>query len=575
MLSMVSFTMTSCQDFWGDVLDSPVEDNTTDDKDKEEEEKKDDVTVTFTENGAELTVQSLSDVTTLLAQDDVKADIEKKAGEEYIIEIKGEGLTTTSEDNTISVPKVEGSNINLTFSDGITTEEPLVVTAAERKSETSVEAVDAITITVPASDGLKLEIDMPETSVTLAAESGSVTFDEVISTTATKALYLESGVTVENLQVEDGTVVVMNGAEVDTYVYAPKSNDVTLEVGSENFYFDSPEPELRADANVTNLNGKPYVCKNWKIVKGEADYANVDFYGGDNPIEKLTIAEGAVVKSINNEPRVKLIEGEKGARLIFTSTSLADRWLGGKPFPAMYVYLTTVAKISGVSVEAEIPNENWVSDWLASYDESLILDIEQAPSNMENCVFKAEYIAFREGDTSTGTVTNCTFEASQKDNVVYIQVPAQTTDIPSYRFSFEECSFSEGFKLNTNITDYEYEYDDNGNIIKIIDSWWWVDSDWNRHDVNSKEDIPDEGVMDSGYYWHPKTKGAEFNDYYVTIAFTDCKIGSSALTKDSDFINFDNGAPDGAYLRYEIDGTTYMKVRDEKDNWFLVEAPKK
>ena len=114
----------------------------------------------------------------------------------------------------------------------------------------------------------------------------------------------------------------------------------------------------------------------------------------------------------------------------------------------------------------------------------------------------------------------------------------------SYKFTFADCDFSEGFKLDTNIRRWEYVYDESGEEIEW--TWWeYQDNDgyW-QHVVESE--IP-EGVEANGPFTGYNTTPVEFNNYYVTFAFSNCKIGGNILTHTSNFIN-NAWCPDGIYI---------------------------
>ena len=141
------------------------------------------------------------------------------AGEEYTINIKSEQPLSTNSFEGLVIPRVEGSNINIVFDKPLVTTEasPLKITADEKKSNTSTDAVNELTITMPdgASD-VYLNIDMPETTVKL---EGKVTYQYVESVTATETLYVGSDVVIGELLLKGGCAVVANGGVIETYVW--------------------------------------------------------------------------------------------------------------------------------------------------------------------------------------------------------------------------------------------------------------------------------------------------------------------------------------------------------------------
>lgn len=70
-------------------------------------------------------------------------------------------------------------------------------------------------VSVPQLDTApKFEIDLPSSTVTLAANGETATYDEVTATTAANTLVLDKGITVNTLKVKAGNVRVKSGAKV-------------------------------------------------------------------------------------------------------------------------------------------------------------------------------------------------------------------------------------------------------------------------------------------------------------------------------------------------------------------------
>lgn len=582
---MASVTLTSCQDFWDDLfgVESTPTTPETPSTPSESEEPKDDTNLTKTETGAEATVEDLANLTELLNQ--VKDDIAAKGEEEYVFEIKNEGLESTATDNVIEVPKVEGSNINLNFTNGVSTKETLVVKAAETASDTPVEAVNELTITMPASEGLNLELDMPETTVTLKAATGEVVYDEIVATTAINTLYIESGVTVKNLRVKGGRVKVKNGGKAETYVYAPTSNDEIVYV-----YSDGVQPVSIKDANgnefyaVQDNGNNAYFFKNLKIIKGTADYANVGFYDNWNPIEKLTIAEGVTVRATGNQPSAKIIEGEgNGANLIDMANivSVYDWPVYGvdKHYAEMTSSLATIQEMKGISFSVE-PATQEAKDILASVD-SVCVRCARMPKYLENCTLKLDFLDFSDnmtGATLSGTtIKGCKFESTDEDAFVHISVPEQTAEISSFKVNFTDCDFAKGFKFSIFMQDRIYEYDDDGApVFYDIPFYAYYDEEWDeRIDgiwrcVQTKDEIPEGATWEERNNSQIKWTLISYNNYYPTIAIKNCQYGGSVLTNLSEFVDYEYSYRiiKGASIRFEIDGTTYeqMQERDSQTN---------
>lgn len=70
-------------------------------------------------------------------------------------------------------------------------------------------------VSVPQLDTApKFEIELPSSTVTLAANGETATYDEVTATTAANTLVLDKGITVNTLKVKAGNVRVKSGAKV-------------------------------------------------------------------------------------------------------------------------------------------------------------------------------------------------------------------------------------------------------------------------------------------------------------------------------------------------------------------------
>ena len=525
MLLMASVTLTSCQGFWDDLFgveSTPSTPSTP----SEPDEPKDDKVVT------EATVEDLADITAAL--NDVKDEIEETAknGGEYEIAIKSEeSLESTAADNTIEVPRVEDSNINLNFTNGVSTEQTLTVKAADAKSETPTEAVNKLTITMPESKDLNLELDMPETTVTLKAASGTVVYDEVVATTALNTLYIEKGVTVKNLQVKGGSVVV-NGGTAETLVYEAATNDDVLFV-----YEDSTTVGV-ADRSEEHAIIKNCHLKNLKVINGNADYANVTLWCWDSPIEKLTITEGVVVKTRGNEPAVRIIEAEgEGAEFMY---------------PSQRSHMQFSQNLKGVTVSAD----------RSGYSEGTLMYLDMAPYNMENCTLKFDDIQLGnsfnhpELQTGIGSVKNCKFEATS----LAIDVPRQSETIQSLKIDFTNCDFKDGFGFNTTLSTEDYVLKD-GEYVK--DTYWaYVDSKGNEHKgIKDKSEIPDDA---KSYYSYEVYRTTEtiYENYDVTFIFNSCNVGSAPLSKYLKSIRRPEKIPAGVNLKYVIDKRTYQFVED-------------
>ena len=136
MLLVVSMGMVSCQGLLDAIVGS--QDNPSSQPSQPSTQPTETV-VTPTAQGAKVEAWSPEAVSKALATlvDDIKA---KGVGEgkEYKVEVSGVSSESTASENTIVVPKVENSNINLVFTEAVATSSaPLVVKASETTSTES------------------------------------------------------------------------------------------------------------------------------------------------------------------------------------------------------------------------------------------------------------------------------------------------------------------------------------------------------------------------------------------------------------------------------------------------------
>lgn len=244
------FGLTSCEDILGEwdspakVVVTPTDDGTVK------------VTVTKTSTGAEIANATLpSEITEKLAT--LKADIAAKGGEEFVVDIKSTALATEDADQSITVPSVNGAKVKLNFSEAVATaeNEPLVVKSESTATESS-ESKNELTIAMPSnSEGTapSLNLDMPETTVTIESTDGSTVYlDEITAKTATNTLIVNNA-NIMHLRLAGGNVRLGKSSTIN-YLLADYSNQ----------YYDKAKYD---DLEVTSKGVTPY-----KVVDGEKTY---------------------------------------------------------------------------------------------------------------------------------------------------------------------------------------------------------------------------------------------------------------------------------------------------------------
>lgn len=443
MLLAVSMSMTSCSGLVDAIFGS--EDNATTQPETKPATEESTSTAVVTADETTVTVTSLDDLANALSEEQneelVKAiEAKAEAGEEYVINIKSEESLSTEDFDGFEIPRVEGASVNLVFEKPLVTSEenPLKVTADEKKSTTSTTAINELTITMPdgASD-VYLDIDMPETTVTL---EGSVTYHYVVANTAVNTLYVEDGVTIEELLVADGFVVVKNGGKVVTYVYAPSSTEMSVGTFSKGIRSDYVLSDNSAKPRVQNEDGSEYGFESLKVIKGTAEYAKVEAIGERDALETLIIGEGAAVAFTSSPNVINIIgEGTDRTAKVYYGYSYKDD--EGNELFTSWIGLGSV-KFRNVSLVC-MPGKE---DTGAKIDVSGSIDAE-------NCTFQVNRFRFY---GPPYTFKNCTFEPAVGSK--QFELGLRLGDDYLAEYTFENCKFAKGSFLDS-ILNPDKEYD--------------------------------------------------------------------------------------------------------------------
>jgi hypothetical protein len=621
MLLIAGLMFTSCEEFFDWLHDNPVE--TT----QNEEES----AITLTNSGASMTVSTASDISNLL--NEIKANIAAKGGSEYVVTINSSSdLKTSGSDNAISVPKVVGSNINLTFKEAVSTSTPLTIKAAETTSATPTVAVNKLTVTMPSgTSDVSLNIEMPETSVTLKASSGSVVYNEIVATTALNTLYIEEGVTIKNLQIKGGRVIVKDGGAIETFVHS--SDGYTMKISS-----DGVEPKYLPGITATggedwqnpvreiaDEHGKPYYCPNLKVIKGSEEVTFIEHnIDPDKLFKKLIIGDGAAVNYKNGEDiRIETIEGEGKARFLYGVSYLDPddnqnmRYYGSINFKY-------VKNLSGVAFSAlwkdKIENESGIwnipnntknckfeARWIGGIGygaQNCTFEAEQEiykiDDGAEDCIYTAgRWITFNTPISASVTYKNCKFNLTGDADYKYIflNAPGQSSTINSFTWNFTNCEFASDIQIPASIQSTKLRLDEHGEVVYMdVYNYWvkstWTDGEgehtyWYANASTNFNDVPQEakdyGEVDDDQFWNgdhngyliykdqPQYETIAFNNYVARFAFYGCKTGNSALTRSNFPCSEIYRVPDGAKLYYTIEGTDYLPQLDNNYKFTLVQ----
>lgn len=552
MLLGMSFGLQSCDDVVGES-DNP--------SGSTEEEVVLPAGVTITANGATFGISKLSDITDYL--ESIKKQISDKAGSEFVIDIQAEGdLATSSDENTIVIPEITDYNVTLNLLSKLNTAAaPLTV---KQSGETTSVFKNKINASF-ANDDVDLILNLPGTTTTLN--------------------------NLNSLQILNGLSVVKDGGVIKTFVWAPIKTEYFMNNGDSEWVKvtnASGEEEYQPNVQPEKGDGDSYKFKNLKIVKGEGDYAAVNIYNEEYTLDKLTIAEGAVVV-LNYTPYIKEIVGEgKGA-----TVKSSDVWWKDeeKKLVDTDLNLYNVGKITNITIEALLSGDFKDGTLNAAY-------IYNAPAAVEKCVFKFGYVSFRDPEAATATVTRCEFEGTGNEKGVTIVAPYQSDKITSFKFSFYKCTFAKGTKFSSEVYSSKPKVDENGEYVyKTYYRWWDFDEngqpDWNTLGTNKSESLDDvpaaaqevgecnggwdatEGKTNNGYsagYWIEKElqyEDAEYKDYYVYLSFDGCEYDGANIKVEDIIVGYQSSLT-GVLVRYEIDGTLYRALYDEENKVYTL-----
>jgi len=438
------------------------------------------------------------------------------------------GIGTEAADKTITIPQKNGADIEISFvaAPTGTTAEPLEFKAEGVSAGTaSGEKENELAIAMPDATGLVITIDLPKTTVTLTTTGSNTVYKTVTAKTANETLNIAKGVEVQTLNAEGGSIVVEEG-----------------KVGTIN-------------------------------VSKEAESVKLSLLNAESPVEKLSIADGATVTmetKYEADPYVKEIEGgtEGTGKLLFNETSYHDQ--AGL---INYGFLTNVEKLKNVTLGI-----------LSNMGGSELRDV---PTDVENVIFEASEVYFRKpSDLATATIKNCTFKGvRRKDNKpANVSIELNTVESAkagndSYTYTFESCNFedeSNYLKLSAGIYDKEntvyfdvyYWNPDNGGSSKSSRNFDDVPQD--RKNYGQTEYADENGERSKGYWVRQSSETPKytFNNYVLTLAFSNCTYKGSPLAIDSNFFSNLKYWVSGDYInagmtiKVKIGDSIYKLVQD-------------
>ena len=495
------------------------------------------IVITPTSSGASVEVNNISNLTEALSS--LKDQIAASSGSEYVIDVTS-SLESTSGANEITVPLTDDSKVKLNLTNGISTTTPLTI-KSESTATTPSAAKNELTIELPSNtDGkaISLNVDMPETTVTLKAASGNVIYDEVVVTTATNTFVVKSGNIIRTLIWKGGNIIVEDGGEIETLGAEGDDKNDSFEVGPSSMWTKLYKAKYDDTYQVfkNSLGGDAYMPENVKVCKGNL-VTNLIYDANNNlSVNKLIIADGAA--AIMSYVNAKAIEGDGSAKLYFTKDRY-DKVNDYVQYSGSFFKYTT--SIKGVSIEP--------------------------------------YIADDYKDKENKTYLNINFPVENPTG--------------EHTVAFTNCSFDANTLFEARLETSKIKRDENGNVVYGEVKIYWAikdngDGTQSRRGSQNKEFVlhdtgnPDVEVSEgqTGGYWTTKEyvtveEAIQFSNYTGILEFNNCTLGGSAITSNTDLINWHNSLPDGASILVKINGTLYRidsVTIDGKTKYVLIEA---
>ena len=510
------------------------------------------------EGGAVINANTPSEVSrmvTRLRQEILKAAENK---ETFTININAAALNATAGDNTLSFLTVRNGDLVVNFNGTITTDEPLVLESkgVDENQGSYGTAINKVAFNFPAgTSNIDLNVNMPKSSVTIKPTSGSLGINELSTKTAWTTMYIESGVTVNWLNLEGGNVVIKNGGKIngvestrlDVYPDGLTFKGVSWywdDEKQQSYKVETPylvKDSLRTSTSYTDKDF--YMVQNGKLLAQEnGDYSTFNTWGTEAKVSadpfEIIIPDGVKAwtwKNWNgdynkqNWPSVN-VTGEGNATFMYNG---GEDEKGKINLYNNGIDLSSINKLTNVTVDF-----THALVWNSDDSKYEVLEVDTAsnnykwtnitlPINSENCTFNAKRF-FMANNLADGIVSsthkNSIFNSLKNDQNYTFEAyfPAQNDKRKSFTLAFDTCEF-------------------------------------------------DQVKFGSGF----NGDGETTKDYKGYISFANSKIGGKAVSKTTDMIAWAWPWTDGETVKAEtfftIDGVNYKPI--EKDNkWYLLEV---
>ena len=511
------------------------------------------------EGGAVINANTPSEVSrmvTRLRQEILKAAENK---ETFTININAAALNATAGDNTLSFLTVRNGDLVVNFNGTITTDEPLVLESkgVDENQASYGTAINKVAFNFPAgTSNIDLNVNMPKSSVTIKPTSGSLGINELSTKTAWTTMYIESGVTVNWLNLEGGNVVIKNGGKIngvestrlDVYPDGLTFKGVSRywdDEKQQSYKVETPylvKDSLRTTTSYTDKDF--YMVQNGKLLAQEDGfYSRFNIVGTEakasaDPFE-IIIPDGVKAwtsQSWNGDGDYNKLNwasvnvtGEGDATFMYRGDEYdgkVELWTSG-------ISLNRINKLTNVTVDfthALVKNtetnkyEVLEVDTATNYYKRSYIYL---PISSENCTFNAKRF-FMANNLADGIVSsthkNSIFNSLKNDQNYTFEAyfPAQNDKRKSFTLAFDTCEF-------------------------------------------------DQAKFGSGFSGDWETT----KDYKGYISFANSKIGGKAVSKTTDMIAWAWPWTDGervaAETLYTIDGVNYKPIQ-QNNKWYLLEV---
>lgn len=405
-------------------------------------------------------------------------------------------VTTASNDKDIVIPNDENDMI-LTFNYVPSDAGGTLGIKTNKAGNDPSSAKNKLSIIMPDGDtGISLNLDAPTTTVTLkSASGGAIKFKEVISNTAFNTLVIDNAVTVNNVDIQEGTVMVRNEGILDSWTFAPKSNDDKVVINQDGRIEPliieriDEDGDLIKQSQIIQESGEAYCAQSLKVVKDDADYAQMYFLLCDHnmsPLKVVTICDGATLQT--NWISMQAIEGQGTAKIQFQleKTETDELYLkfyddDGTKWFQHQCDLYNVGTLKNIiflepkvvmSQAVKDKIEEKVSEGYVQRPTMINLDVSES---VESCEFNFDFVHFCPS-VSYPLVKDCNFlPTSGNTGNITIEINPDSrgsiSELVSTSMTFDGCNFSSNtlFKIaGVGTIDFD-ECTYNGNTLDNID----------------------------------------------------------------------------------------------------------